>query len=109
MQQTEVVGGVLVVTHKDAAALAQPGERPFDHPAPRLAPARSARTRVFSNGANVGDVARGLGRLASRGIVISLVEQQMLFLVLGPRDDNRQQRVFQAARIVPVGRRGTDA
>lgn len=97
------------MTHKDAAALAQPGERSFHHPPARLAAAWTTRSRFFSNGANVSDVAEFLSRLATRGIVISLVEQQMLLLIDRPLDDDRQQRVFQAARIMPVGRRSRDA
>ena len=109
LQESEVVFRLLVVANKNAAALAQPGERSFHDPAARLASTASTAARLLADGADVRRVVvLGCG-FATGGIIVALVQKQMLFLSLGTLDDHRGQQVFQARRVVPVGRRRGDA
>jgi hypothetical protein len=99
---------ILVVANKNATALAQPGQRSFDDPTPWFATAWAARSRLLTDGADVRDVAQRRSCFTTRGVVEPLVQQQVLFLIVGAFYDDGKQRVFQATSIVPVGRRSRD-
>ncbi len=84
-------------------ALVQPGQRPLEHPAARLASARPSFSAFLANRANVVDVVKLLDRLVSRGGVVALVHAQML-LAVGSSGRDGVQQILQTSRIVPVGR-----
>jgi hypothetical protein len=108
LQQAEIVGGVLVVSHKDGVALTEPGKRPLYNPTARLATTLATRTCLFTDRADVSYITQGRGRFTTGGIIEPFVEQQMLLLVVWALDDDRKQRVFEAPSVMPVVRRGRD-
>ena len=95
---------MLVVAHENRAAFAQPSEGSFDDPPSRLASPRRARSGWLADRLNVRFVPAPGDRCAARGIVEAFVQAEMLLFVVGTRDDCRVEQIFQARRVVPVGR-----
>ena len=99
---------MLVVADKYSATLAEPGQGSLDDPPPWLAATGPPWTGFSADRAKVHEIAERLRGGAACGIIVSLVEQQMFFLVSRSLDHDRQQRIFQTARVMPIGRRGAD-
>src|SRR4051812_10928308 len=83
LDQPQVVLVLLVISHQDPAAFAQPGQCPLHHPPPRLVNPRAVtRLLLLPDPPNMRRVPRALQRLASGRVVIPLVQAQVLWLLL---------------------------
>ncbi len=100
--QAQVVQAVFVIPHQNGPALVQPGQRPLDRPAARLASPRLPFSALLANRANVADVVELLERLVSRGVVVAFVQAQML-LGVGSLGHDGVQQILHTNRIMPVG------
>lgn len=101
----------LFVANEDAPALAQPGQRALDHPTPsRMTLSTAGIEFLLTDARDVRCVLVIGRRLTPGGIVVSLVEAQVLRRVgcrLGTLDHDRVERLRQQLRVVDV-RRGDD-
>src|SRR5271157_5726698 len=105
LDQAQVVLPMLVVTDQDRPALRQPCQRPLHHPAPCLAtPGKPLLPAVLTDRPDVADVPFLLGHLMPGGIVVPLVQAQVLLdlLGVGPLDDDRLDRRLQQLLIDDV-------
>src|SRR5512135_29422 len=99
LDQTQVVGGLLVVTHQDPPALRQPGERPLHHPTTRLVTLRPvARLLLRADPPEVRGITRFRRCLATGGVVGPLVQAPVLLHLrrIGSLDHDRLDRRLQA-------------
>jgi hypothetical protein len=108
LQQPQVVEVMFVVAHQDGSAFRQPREGPLHHPAPWFVPplARTGRRLLFADGADVSGIARGGDRLASGGIIVGLVQAQVLRLLrrrLRPLHHDGRDGGTQQLGIVTIG------
>src|SRR3954466_5955085 len=98
LDQAQVVPVLLLISHQDATALRQPGERPLHDPSPRLLPLRSvARLLLLTDPPDVCDVTPSGRRFTTLRVVRGLVQGQVLFHLgrIGPLDDDRLDRLPQ--------------
>src|SRR5215208_253439 len=84
LDQPQVVGGLLLVTHQDGPALRKPAQSSLHHPAPRRIALLSGRVLLLlADLADMRRVAVTFDHFPSRQFVVALVQTQVLGDLLG--------------------------
>lgn len=106
LDHAEVVGLLLGVSHEKRTAAIEPGDQSLNDPPASGTSALSIRVEfLFADPTDVGNVLRLQCCSMAGGVVVSLVEAQMLFdfIRLRPLDDNRFDRLLQQLAVRHIG------
>ena len=106
LDQPQVVADFIVVLDQDPPALRQPCKGPLHHPPTRLVTLRAVTLLgLLADPPDEGYITLSGRRLATPGVVIPLVEVQVLLHLLrvGSLDDDRLDRPFQELLFDDVG------
>src|SRR5215210_6829632 len=108
LDESQIVGGLLLVTHQDRPALRKPAQRPLHHPSPRRVTLLARPVELLlADAPYVGSVAAGVHRFLNYlPLVVALVQAQMLrsFLRrLGTLDDDGVERGREQLEVGNVG------
>src|ERR687898_906415 len=104
LDQTQIVGGLLIVAHQDGPALREPTQCTLHYPSPRRVSLLSLRVfLLFTDLADVRGVAVTLEHFPSRLFVVALVQAQVLmrrlFGEFGTLDDDGIKRCLQKLEV----------